>query len=127
MTKCWVFLAAINGFLAVAAGAFGAHALKSRVSAEMMTVFETGARYHMYHALALLAAGWMASAAPSSVANAAGWSFLIGMILFSGSLYALTFTGRHWLGAITPIGGTALLIGWLLLAAAALRLGRNAG
>ncbi len=122
MARYWIFLAAINGFLAVAAGAFGAHGLKTRLSTAMLTVFETGARYHMYHALALLAAGWLAAQAPSWMANAAGWCFLAGIIIFSGSLYALTLTGARWLGAITPIGGTAFLAGWVRLAAAVLRL-----
>jgi uncharacterized membrane protein YgdD (TMEM256/DUF423 family) len=122
MTRLWFFLGAINGFLAVAAGAFGAHGLKTRVSADMLAVFETGARYQMYHALALLAAGWIAAQAPSWMAAGAGWCFLVGIILFSGSLYALSLSGLRWLGAITPFGGTAMLIGWALLAAAALRL-----
>ncbi len=122
MVRLWIFIGAVNGFLAVAAGAFGAHGLKSRVSPEMLAIFETGARYHMYHALALLAAGWVASQAPSWMATGAGWCFLAGIVLFSGSLYTLSLTGVRWLGAITPIGGTAMLIGWALLAAAALRL-----
>lgn len=120
--KYWILLGALNGFLAVAAGAFGAHGLKARVSPEMLTVFETAARYHMYHALALLAVGWVASQAPSGAVNGAGWCFLAGIVVFSGSLYLLTFTGLRWLGAITPVGGTALLAGWVLLAIAALRI-----
>jgi uncharacterized membrane protein YgdD (TMEM256/DUF423 family) len=122
MARYWVFLAAINGFLAVAAGAFGAHGLKTRIPPDALTIFETGARYHMYHALALLATGWVAAQTHSWLAAGAGWCFVFGIIVFSGSLYALTLTGQRWLGAITPIGGTAFLIGWILLAAAALRL-----
>jgi uncharacterized membrane protein YgdD (TMEM256/DUF423 family) len=122
MARYWLFLAAVNGFVAVAAGAFGAHGLKTRVSPEMVAIFETGARYQMYHALALLATAWVAAQAPSWLASGAGWCFFIGILIFSGSLYALTLSGQRWLGAITPIGGTAFLIGWIFLAAAALRL-----
>src|SRR5690606_29185847 len=123
MVRLWLVVGAVNGFLAVASGAFGAHGLRSRVSGEMLTIFETGARYHMYHALALLATAWVAGQAPSWMANTAGWCFLAGIIIFSGSLYALTLTGIRGLGAITPIGGMALLAGWALLAVAALRIG----
>ncbi|GMV98580.1 MAG: membrane protein [Phycisphaerae bacterium] len=121
MTHGWLLIGAVNGFLAVAAGAFGAHGLKSRVSAELLVVFETAARYQMYHALALLAVGRAAAQGPSWAAAAAGWCFLVGVVLFCGSLYVMTFTGARWLGAITPFGGTAMLIGWALLAAAAWR------
>jgi uncharacterized membrane protein YgdD (TMEM256/DUF423 family) len=112
------FLAAgsISAFLAVALGAFGAHGLKDRLSSEMVNIFEVGVRYHMYHALALLAVAWASARWPGSGINAAGWLFIAGTIIFSGSLYLLSLTGIRWLGAITPIGGAAFLLGWLLLA-----------
>jgi uncharacterized membrane protein YgdD (TMEM256/DUF423 family) len=106
----------LSAFSAVALGAFGAHGLKERVSPEMLAIFEVGVRYHMYHALALLGVAWAAARWPGGSINAAGWLFLLGMLVFSGSLYALSVTGIRWLGAITPIGGAAFLIGWLCLA-----------
>ncbi|HEX5520281.1 MAG TPA: DUF423 domain-containing protein [Longimicrobiaceae bacterium] len=105
--------------LAVAAGAFGAHALRARLAPDLLAVFETGARYQMYHALALLAVAWAAARWPGPLVNAAGWLFVVGIVVFSGSLYALTLSGARWLGAITPFGGVAFLVGWLLLALAA--------
>ena len=110
-------LGGILGFLGVALGAFGAHALRSRLSAEMLAVFETGVRYHMYHTLAML----IVAAAIGHIGNArllaaAGWSFFAGVLLFSGSLYALTLTGVAALGAVTPVGGLLFLIGWACLA-----------
>lgn len=121
--RIWWILGAVNAALAVGAGAFGAHGLKERLSAEMLAVFETGARYHMYHALALLAVGWLASQAPSSMVQAAGWCFVVGIVLFSGSLYALAISGVTKLGMITPFGGTLFLVGWVLVAVAAFRMG----
>lgn len=115
----WTVVAAVNGFLAVALGAFAAHGLKPRLSAELLDVFEVGARYHMYHALAMLAAAGLAGAAAS---RGALWScrmFLAGIVLFSGSLYAMALSGVRALGAITPFGGAAFLAGWVLLALAA--------
>jgi uncharacterized membrane protein YgdD (TMEM256/DUF423 family) len=112
---------AIAGFLAVALGAFGAHALKSRLSADMLNVFEVGVRYHMYHALALLAAAWACSRWPGQLTSASGWLFLMGIIVFSGSLYLLSITGLRWLGAITPIGGLTLLSGWVCLLLAVIK------
>jgi uncharacterized membrane protein YgdD (TMEM256/DUF423 family) len=106
----------LSAFLAVALGAFGAHGLKERVSPEMLAIFEVGVRYHMYHALALLGVAWAATRWPGGSINAAGWLFLFGTLVFSGSLYILSVTGIRWLGAITPIGGAAFLIGWLCLA-----------
>jgi uncharacterized membrane protein YgdD (TMEM256/DUF423 family) len=111
----------ISALLAVALGAFGAHGLKSRLSPDMLSTFEIGVRYHMYHSLALLAVSWASSQRPQSQASLAGWFFLAGILIFSGSLYILSFTGARWLGAITPIGGAAFLIGWALLAWAAWR------
>lgn len=113
-------LGAASALVAVAAGAFGAHALRNRLSADLLAIFETAARYQMYHALALLAAAWMAERWPADQAVWAGTLFVAGTLLFSGSLYALALTGQRWLGAITPFGGVALLAGWLLLAWAAL-------
>jgi uncharacterized membrane protein YgdD (TMEM256/DUF423 family) len=115
------------GFLAVAAGAFGAHALRARLTPGDLDIFETAARYQMYHALALFAAAWMLSRWPGGAAQAAGWLFLGGTIVFSGSLYLLVFTGQRWLGAVTPLGGVALLAGWLALAWAAGTGGAGAG
>ena len=111
----------VSGLLAVAAGAFGAHALKSRLTADMLAVFETGARYQMYHALALLACAWAAAKWPGPLPTAAACLFVCGTILFSGSLYALSLTGARGFGAVTPIGGLALLAGWACLAIAALK------
>ena len=110
-------LGGILGFLGVALGAFGAHALRSRLSPEMLAVFETGVRYQMYHTLAIL----IVAAAIGHIGNArllaiAGWSFFAGVLLFSGSLYALALTGVATLGAITPVGGLLFLIGWACLA-----------
>ena len=111
----FAFLGAVNAFVAVAAGAFGAHALKKRLDPELLGIFEVGARYHMYHALGLFAAAWLAGrGAPA--ATWGGWSMQIGIVLFSGSLYALALTGVRGLGAITPLGGLGFLAGWALLA-----------
>jgi uncharacterized membrane protein YgdD (TMEM256/DUF423 family) len=113
-------LGAGSAFLAVAAGAFGAHALRARLTPDLLAIFETGARYQMYHALALLAAAWLADRGAGSQAVWAGGAFVAGTLLFSGSLYALAFTGQRWLGAVTPMGGVAFLAGWALLVWAAL-------
>jgi uncharacterized membrane protein YgdD (TMEM256/DUF423 family) len=109
-------LGALSAFLAVAAGAFGAHALRARLSPDLLAVFETAARYQMYHALGLLAVAWMVTRWPGPWPVRAGWLFVAGTVLFSGSLYALALTGVRWLGAITPLGGAAFLAGWLCLA-----------
>lgn len=119
MTRLFVVLGATAGFTAVALGAFAAHGLKSRLPADLFDVFEVGARYHMYHALALFAVAWMAARAPGGAASAAGWLFVAGIVLFSGSLYALALTGIRPLGAITPIGGACFLAGWAALGWAA--------
>ena len=111
----WVRVGAVAMFLAVALGAFGAHALRQRLTAEMLAVFDVGVRYHVYHALALFAVAWVADRSPGSLAQASGWAFALGIVVFSGSLYLLSVTGLRWLGAITPIGGTAFLAGWVLL------------
>lgn len=121
MDRTFAALGALSAGLAVAAGAFGAHALKGHLSPEDLAVFETGARYQMYHALALLAVAWAASRWPGPSVTAAGWLFVAGTILFSGSLYALALSGVRWLGAITPLGGVAFLTGWACLALGAWR------
>jgi uncharacterized membrane protein YgdD (TMEM256/DUF423 family) len=112
---------ALSGFVGVGLGAFAAHALKGKLDAGALATFEVGVRYQMYHALALLAVGLACARWPGAPAAASGWLFVIGTILFSGSLYALSLSGVRWLGAITPIGGVALLGGWLCLAWAAWR------
>lgn len=114
-------LGALSGALAVVGGAFGAHALKARLDADLLAVFETGARYQMLHALALLATAWASTRWPGRATLAAGWLFVAGTVLFSGSLALLALTGVRALGAITPFGGLAFVAGWLALAWAALR------
>lgn len=121
MERLFSVLGAVSGFIAVAAGAFGAHALKTRLTPDMLAVFETAARYQMYHALALLAVAWAWARWPGRLATASGWCFVAGTVLFSGSLYAMTLTGARGLGAVTPFGGVLFLAGWLLLALAAWR------
>jgi uncharacterized membrane protein YgdD (TMEM256/DUF423 family) len=117
MQKHFLLVAAILGFLGVAFGAFGAHGLRNRLSPEMLSVFEIGVRYQMYHVFALLAvAAAMAHFGPVRLLYIAGWSFIAGIFVFSGSLYALALTGTGMFGAITPIGGVGLLIGWACLA-----------
>jgi len=116
MDRLFFAFGALSGFVGVALGAFGAHALKSRLDADLLANFEVGVRYQMYHAFALLAVGWAQTRWPGAVLNASGWLFVAGSLIFSGSLYFLTLTGLRWLGAITPVGGAALLAGWLCLA-----------
>jgi uncharacterized membrane protein YgdD (TMEM256/DUF423 family) len=116
--RLFAILGAVSAFLAVAAGAFGAHGLRARLSPDLLAVFETGARYQMYHALALFVVAWAAGRWPGPWPARAGWLFLAGTVLFSGSLYALALSGVRWLGAITPLGGVAFLAGWLCLALA---------
>lgn len=112
-------IGAASAFVAVAAGAFGAHGLRSRLDDSMLAAFETGARYQMYHALALLAVAWAATRWPGRAATAAGWLFVAGTLLFSGSLYLMALTGIRGLGAVTPFGGAAFLGGWACLALSA--------
>jgi uncharacterized membrane protein YgdD (TMEM256/DUF423 family) len=121
MQRLFAVLGALSGFIAVAAGAFGAHALKTRLAPDLLAVFDTGARYQMFHALALFAAAWAVTRWPRRAAVAAGWCFVAGTVLFSGSLYLLALTEVRGLGAVTPFGGALFLAGWLLLAAAAWR------
>jgi uncharacterized membrane protein YgdD (TMEM256/DUF423 family) len=120
LDRTFLLIGALAGVVAVALGAFAAHSLRSRLSPDMMTVFETGVRYHMYHALALLLTSAVMSRVGGRAIVAAGWLFLTGIVLFSGSLYLLALTGVTILGAITPIGGVAFLAGWACLAIAAI-------
>jgi uncharacterized membrane protein YgdD (TMEM256/DUF423 family) len=114
-------LGALSAALAVLLGSFGAHALKARLAPEQLVTFETGVRYHLIHALGLLAAAWAAGRFGGDAARWGGWLLLAGTVLFSGSLYLLALTGVRWLGLITPFGGVAFIVGWVLLAMAALR------
>jgi uncharacterized membrane protein YgdD (TMEM256/DUF423 family) len=116
MERIFFAIGALSACLGVAAGAFGAHGLKSRLDAEMLTVFETAVRYQMYHAFALFVVAWALTRWPGHLMETSGWLFIAGTILFSGSLYLLSLTGQRWLGAITPLGGLAFLAGWLCLA-----------
>jgi uncharacterized membrane protein YgdD (TMEM256/DUF423 family) len=117
MTQLFLVLASLNGFLSVALGAFAAHGLRGRLSAELLSTFQTGVQYHMYHALALFGVGLLTLNYPAaSLPKVSGYLFLAGILLFSGSLYLLSFTGVRWLGAITPLGGLAFLAGWGTLA-----------
>jgi uncharacterized membrane protein YgdD (TMEM256/DUF423 family) len=119
MDRTFMFVGALMGFVGVGLGAFGAHALKGRLSPDMLAVFETGVRYQMYHALALLATAALMSRSEGRAVVVAGWSFTAGILIFSGSLYALALTGVTMLGAVTPLGGLAFLIGWVALTIAA--------
>ncbi|MEX1054745.1 MAG: DUF423 domain-containing protein [Rhodothermales bacterium] len=121
MSRFFLGAGAILGGLAVVLGAFAAHTLEDRVTPDRLQVFETGARYQMYHALALLFLSWAAAQWPVWQVSWAGYLFLTGVAIFSGSLYALVLTDTPWLGAITPLGGLALIAGWLLLAWAAVK------
>jgi uncharacterized membrane protein YgdD (TMEM256/DUF423 family) len=122
MDKTFLLLASIFGGLAVALGAFGAHALSDRLTAEQLNTFEIAVRYQFYHALALIGVVVALGRWPAVGAAAwAGWLFVAGILIFSGSLYLLVFSGVRWLGAITPIGGVAFIAGWICLAWVALR------
>jgi uncharacterized membrane protein YgdD (TMEM256/DUF423 family) len=118
MNRTFLMIGALSAAVSVAAGAFGAHALREKVEPRLLEVFQTGAQYQMYHALALLIVGVVAARAPSSLTTSAGWLFVAGTLFFSGSLYAMTFTGVRALGAVTPIGGVCFLAGWVCLALA---------
>lgn len=121
MDRTFLLIGSVLGFLGVAFGAFGAHAFRSRLSPDMLAVFETGVRYQMYHAFAvLIVAAGIGRIGDARLLVIAGWCFFAGVVLFSGSLYALTLTGIGTLGAITPIGGLLFLLGWGCLAAFAL-------
>lgn len=119
MSPTWLRAAAFLGFVAVAGGAFGAHGLKSMVDAQALGWWETGARYALGHVPALLAVAWLADRAPGRAVTVAGVGFGLGVLVFTGSLWTMTLTGVRWLGAITPIGGVSLLVGWAAIAVAA--------
>jgi uncharacterized membrane protein YgdD (TMEM256/DUF423 family) len=122
MDRLFATLGSVSALIAVAAGAFGAHALRARLAPDLLAVFETGARYQMYHALGLLGVAWIASRSPSPLVAWAGWLFVLGTVLFSGSLYALALSGIRIFGAITPLGGLAFMAGWICLVVAARRM-----
>ena len=122
MTRLFLSLGAGSAAMGVALGALGAHALRARLEPRMLDAFEVAVRYQMYHALALLAVAWVAGRSPGTLAPAAGWLFVAGTVLFSGSLYGLSLGGPRWLGPVTPLGGAAFIAGWLCLAVAAWRM-----
>ena len=115
MQRFFFAMGAAFALLGVAAGAFGAHALKGKLSLDMQTTFETAVRYQMYHALGLIGVAWALSQWSNAVIAAAGWLFILGIAIFSGSLYVLALSGIRWLGAITPIGGLCFIAGWACL------------
>lgn len=121
MDRLFFGLGALSSMLAVAAGAFGAHALGARLTPELLATFETAARYQMYHALALLAVAWAVTRWPGRLPMWAGWMFVAGTVLFSGSLYILLLTGTRWWGAVTPLGGVAFVAGWVCLGLSVVR------
>jgi uncharacterized membrane protein YgdD (TMEM256/DUF423 family) len=121
--RTFLLVGALAGFLGVALGAFGAHGLRARLGPEMLAVFETGVRYQMYHAIAILIVALAAARLDGWLIRTAGWSFALGIVLFSGSLYVLALSRITIFGAVTPIGGVAFLAGWACLVAAALALG----
>ena len=121
MNRLFGAIGALSGLVAVGAGAFGAHALGARLAPDLLAAFETGARYQMYHALALLLVAVIHAHRPVPLVRAAGWLFTAGTVLFAGSLFALALTGVRLLGAVTPLGGICFLAGWLSLALVFLR------
>jgi uncharacterized membrane protein YgdD (TMEM256/DUF423 family) len=121
-TPTLIVVASILGLLAVAAGAFGAHALKGRLDPAQLAAYETAVRYQMFHALALIGVAWVGSISPSRLAAASGMCMVIGVVLFSGSIYGLTLLEWKWLGPVTPLGGLAMIVGWLLLTVAGARI-----
>ncbi len=121
MDRTFALIASLLAMAAVIFGAFGAHALRGRLGPEDLLIFETGVRYQMYHALGLFAVAWAVSRWPSGATTAAGWLFVAGVLVFSGSLYVLVLTGQRWLGAVTPFGGLLMICGWASLAWAVFR------
>ena len=119
MTRLFVGLGALAAALGVALGAFGAHGLEGRVSPDRLETFRTGVEYQMYHALALLVVGWAAAQGWGPILHWAGYCFVAGIVIFSGTLSLLVLTDTGWLGAITPLGGVVFIVGWALLAWAA--------
>ncbi len=118
MHRRFLMLAGLLGFLGVLLGAFGAHGLKGKLSKEMLETFEVGVRYHLVHAVALLVVASLAGLHPRRSLDVAGWSFVLGILIFSGSLYVLAVSGFTKLGMITPVGGAAFMVGWIALAVA---------
>ncbi|MDF1764932.1 MAG: DUF423 domain-containing protein [Gammaproteobacteria bacterium] len=117
MPNLFLFLAGVSGFLGVGIGAFGAHALKDKLTPELAATFQTGVQYHLIHTLALFGVGLLVLLMPqASLARTSGWLFTVGIVLFSGSLYTLALSGVRWLGAITPLGGLCFLAAWGILA-----------
>jgi uncharacterized membrane protein YgdD (TMEM256/DUF423 family) len=114
--RLFLAIGCVSAVVAVVLGAFGAHGLRARLVPDMLSTFEIGVRYQMYHALALLAVGILLPRSPSPALAVAGWLFVAGTVVFSGSLYVLAVTGQRWLGAVTPLGGAAFIAGWLVLA-----------
>ncbi len=125
MDRTFLIAGSLSAVLAVALGAFGAHALASRLTPSDLDTFEVAVRYQMYHALALLFLGLALERWPGALGTWAGWGFISGTFVFSGSLYVLVLTGMRWLGAVTPIGGLALIVGWLLSVIHFLRVGQD--
>ena len=120
--KVFLILGGLNAALVVLLGAFGAHALKARLSAEMLAVYQTGVHYHLFHALGLIAVGLVATQIPASAyLKWSGWLMLAGIVLFSGSLYVLSVSGLRWLGMVTPFGGLAFIFSWTLFVIAVLK------
>lgn len=120
--KLFLSVGSLLALIAVIIGAFGAHGLKARLSSEMLAIYQTGVQYHFYHALGILLVGLACFHLPDSIAlRASGWLMAAGILLFSGSLYALALSGEKWLGALAPVGGTAFILGWAALAWAVLR------
>lgn len=123
MARVYIIIAAISGFLAVIIGAFAAHGLKKILAPDMIEIVKTGVQYQMYHALALMVVAFLLMQKPASVGlKAGGWAFILGSLMFSGSLYALAMGAPRWLGPVTPLGGLCFLVGWVLLAIAGWRM-----
>lgn len=116
MTRIFFIIGSLSGLLAVALGAFAAHALKEKLSPDLFNIFEVGVRYHFYHALALFVVAWGVGQFPGANLSPSGWLFVAGTAIFSGSLYALSLTGVRWFGAVTPVGGVCFLAGWFWMA-----------
>ncbi|HEX3176731.1 MAG TPA: DUF423 domain-containing protein [Methylomirabilota bacterium] len=116
MERAFFVIGCVSAAVAVALGAFGAHGLRQRLVPDMLTTFEVGVRYHMYHALALIGVALALGRWPLPALVVAGWLFVAGTLVFSGTLYLLAVTGQRWLGAVTPLGGLALIAGWVALA-----------
>ncbi len=118
MDRLFLTIGALSAAISVAAGAFGSHGLRGKLEPRLLEVFETAARYQMYHALALFAVAWVASRWPGTMTTASGWLFVAGTVLFSGSLYGYTLSGARGLAMITPLGGVCFILGWICLALA---------